>query len=360
MSTLGAEIAAQRLMAPFFGSSTVIWANTIAVVLLALSVGYWLGGRLADRRPEPRALNGLVLLGQRAAGDRAVHRASVPVVERERVRRPVGGRVHGLAVRDARAGGGAAAAARRGLAVGDAAEAGVGRGVGRRRRAAVRALDGRLAGGRVLRVAVGDRGDRDAAHVPRARRGAGAGLAACGLGGRFVARAGWCCSPRSRCRWARPSPPSDGRVLYETETPYQYARVVEEADGTRKLELNEGQAIHSLWRPGTVLTGGYWDGFLVLPFATGLRAPAGADRGARAPRAGRSRGRTRTTSRTRASTPSTSTRSCSRSGAATSGWRRGRSCASSPRTRGRSCARPTSATTRSSSTPTASPTSRSI
>ena len=36
MSTLGAEIAAQRLMAPFFGSSTVIWANTIAVVLLAL------------------------------------------------------------------------------------------------------------------------------------------------------------------------------------------------------------------------------------------------------------------------------------------------------------------------------------
>src|SRR5215210_788693 len=63
MSTLGAEIAAQRLMAPFFGSSTVIWANTIAVVLLALSVGYWLGGRLADRRPDVRALSGLVLLG---------------------------------------------------------------------------------------------------------------------------------------------------------------------------------------------------------------------------------------------------------------------------------------------------------
>ena len=63
ISTLGAEIAAQRLMAPFFGSSTVIWANTIAIVLLALSVGYWLGGQLADRRPETRALCGLVLLG---------------------------------------------------------------------------------------------------------------------------------------------------------------------------------------------------------------------------------------------------------------------------------------------------------
>ena len=52
MSTLGAEIAAARLMAPFFGSSTIIWANTIAVVLLALSAGYKLGGVLADRRPD--------------------------------------------------------------------------------------------------------------------------------------------------------------------------------------------------------------------------------------------------------------------------------------------------------------------
>ena len=69
-------------------------------------------------------------------------------------------------------------------------------------------------------------------------------------------------------------PAERGRVLFEAETPYQYARVVEEPDGSRRLELNEGQAIHSLWRPGTVLTGGYWDGFLVLPFATGSgRAP---------------------------------------------------------------------------------------
>ena len=39
-STLGAEIAAARLMAPFFGASTIVWANTIAVVLVALSIGY--------------------------------------------------------------------------------------------------------------------------------------------------------------------------------------------------------------------------------------------------------------------------------------------------------------------------------
>src|ERR671923_35634 len=50
-ASLGAEIAAARLLAPWFGASTIIWANTIATVLVALSAGYWLGGRLADRDP---------------------------------------------------------------------------------------------------------------------------------------------------------------------------------------------------------------------------------------------------------------------------------------------------------------------
>jgi hypothetical protein len=60
-ASLGAEIAAARLVAPSFGASTVIWANTIATVLLALSLGYWLGGLLADRRPDPVGLARLVL-----------------------------------------------------------------------------------------------------------------------------------------------------------------------------------------------------------------------------------------------------------------------------------------------------------
>jgi spermidine synthase len=58
-----------------------------------------------------------------------------------------------------------------------------------------------------------------------------------------------------------------GRVLYEAETTQEYARVVERPDGTRVLELNEGQAVHSLYRPGSYLTGDYWDGHLVLPLA---------------------------------------------------------------------------------------------
>lgn len=63
------------------------------------------------------------------------------------------------------------------------------------------------------------------------------------------------------------------RVLYEAETAHQYARVVERADGSRALELNEGQAVHSLWRPGSYLTGDYWDGHLVLRAAARRQPP---------------------------------------------------------------------------------------
>jgi spermidine synthase len=65
---------------------------------------------------------------------------------------------------------------------------------------------------------------------------------------------------------------ADGRVIWEKETDYQYARVVQSPDGERRLELNEGLATHSLYRPGSYLTDNYWDEFLVLPLASG-RAP---------------------------------------------------------------------------------------
>ncbi|HYF28696.1 MAG TPA: fused MFS/spermidine synthase, partial [Baekduia sp.] len=62
-ATLGSEIAAARLLAPWFGSSTIVWANTIATVLVALSIGYWIGGRWADRDPTLRGLARVVVVG---------------------------------------------------------------------------------------------------------------------------------------------------------------------------------------------------------------------------------------------------------------------------------------------------------
>src|SRR5205807_9556487 len=61
-ASLGAEISAARLLAPYFGASTIIWANTIATVLVALAAGYWLGGKLADRRADLRGLCAIVMV----------------------------------------------------------------------------------------------------------------------------------------------------------------------------------------------------------------------------------------------------------------------------------------------------------
>jgi spermidine synthase len=54
-------------------------------------------------------------------------------------------------------------------------------------------------------------------------------------------------------------------VLFEGESPYQFIQVVQKSDGTRVLHLNEGWAEHSVWRADSVLTGGYWDQFLLAP-----------------------------------------------------------------------------------------------
>ena len=50
---LGVEIAASRVLAPFFGNSLFVWGALIGVVLTGLAIGYWAGGALADRLPAP-------------------------------------------------------------------------------------------------------------------------------------------------------------------------------------------------------------------------------------------------------------------------------------------------------------------
>ncbi|HEU0164339.1 MAG TPA: fused MFS/spermidine synthase, partial [Thermomicrobiales bacterium] len=53
MTSVGTETSAARLLAPFFGESTLIWANIIGFTLTFLALGYWIGGRVADRYPRP-------------------------------------------------------------------------------------------------------------------------------------------------------------------------------------------------------------------------------------------------------------------------------------------------------------------
>jgi spermidine synthase len=76
---LGMEIAASRVLAPFFGNSLFVWGALIGVVLAGLAVGYWAGGWLADRLPTPALLAGV--MGAGALAVLAIPALDEPILE---------------------------------------------------------------------------------------------------------------------------------------------------------------------------------------------------------------------------------------------------------------------------------------
>jgi spermidine synthase len=270
-SSLGVEIAAARLLAPYFGASTVVWANTIGVVLVALSVGYWFGGRYADRHPHLRGLCLLVLLA-------AVLIALVPFAARPFLGFSVdafdtvsvggfAGSLFGVlilvAVPVTLLGAAAPWAVR--LAVGEVGNSG--EVVGRLYAISTAgSLLGTMLSALLLIPLLGTQRTFLVFAVALAL------VAMIGVGARAVivplGLLAVLAAPVGTIKGD-----ADGRVLFEAETTHQYARVIERDDGTRVLELNEGQAVHSLYRPGSYLTGDYWDGHLVLPTAAAARPP---------------------------------------------------------------------------------------
>jgi spermidine synthase len=271
VATLGAEIAAARLLAPFFGASTIVWANTIATVLVALSIGYWLGGRIGDRYPTRAALARWVLGASLLV-------ALVPLVARPFLRVSVAafdsidlGAAAGSLV------GVLALVAVPVLVLGAVAPWAI-------RLRVERVEDAGRTAGRLYAIStVGSLlGTFLAALLAIPLIGTQRTFIACAL---LLALAASVVLPRRylivpaavAALLALPvgttKQASGGRVVEERETEYQYARVVEQPDGERWLELNEGQAIHSIYRSDTVLTGNVWDGYLALPFSVLGRPP---------------------------------------------------------------------------------------
>ena len=261
IGSLATEIAASRLLAPYFGSSTIVWANLIGLVLASLAIGYWLGGWIADRRPEPRLLGTIVVLS-------GVYLAAVTFVSRplldftiEGLDETSAGAVIGsffavlllFAPTVILLGTVSPFAIR--LAIHDVTSAGetAGRFYAL---STVGSLVGTFATALVLIPLIG---------TQRTLLLTAAVLAATGsilLGRRSlavaVALAVLLVIPPGALK------ASPGLVDEETSL-YQYVQVVEKPDGRRQLFLNEGVAVHSLWYPNSVLTGGIWDTFLALP-----------------------------------------------------------------------------------------------
>ncbi|GGU22865.1 spermidine synthase [Nocardioides albus] len=278
--TLGSEMAAARLLAPWFGDSTIVWANTIATVLVALAIGYSVGGRLADRNPNPSSLAKIVLFAALLLAAvpfvakpflplavRAVEQLSIATFAGSLV--GVGvllafplfllGMVSPYAVR---------------LSVESVEDSG--HAAGRLYAiSTIGSLVGTFAASLFLIPVVGTQRTflifaflialATIPHLVR-RDSVKSALPAVLVP---IVILGLTALPTGSVKTVTSN---GGEVIWEKETEYQYARVVEYDDGSRFLELNEGHAVHSVYNEGEWLTGAYWDEMLSLSYA-GAEAP---------------------------------------------------------------------------------------
>ena len=261
IGALATEITASRLLAPYFGSSTIVWANLIGIVLAALAVGYWLGGRLADSRPQAALLGFVVLVAALLVA--AIPFAAKPFLDLtvEGLDTVSAGAVIGsfLAV--------ALLCAPPVVLLGMVSPFAI-------RLAVVGIETAGAVAGRLY--ALSTAGSLLGTFLPALVL-----IPAIGTQRTFLVVAALLAVSSCFLLGARYAivalalgalvliPPGTvkGRegLIHEETSFQQYIRVKEEPDGRRLLSLNEGIAVHSVWRPDSVLTGGVWDAFLAIP-----------------------------------------------------------------------------------------------
>ena len=278
MTSLAAEFGASRLLGNVFGTSNPVWAAIIGLILIYLTVGYFLGGRWADRSPHPRTMFwilawaaftlGIVpyiagpVLGMAAnAFDNLqigiLAGTFVGVLVLFTVPVTLMGMISPFAIR---------------LSMQDAGHAGNTAGtiygvstigsfigsflptlvliptIGTTRTFLAFSLTLLLVALIGLGLSAGRKAVLPALIMPVLLI-----LLALIAGGGSIKR-------------------STGQI-YETESAYNYIQVLQ-INGTRYLRLNDGQGFHSEYNPGTLMYGGPWQQFLVAPFFYVQRRPA--------------------------------------------------------------------------------------
>jgi predicted membrane-bound spermidine synthase len=279
--TLGVELSVARLLDPVLGNSQLVWAAIIGMVLLSLAVGGWLGGALADRFPQRRALDVTMTLA--ALGVALIPTLSAPILRL--AARGLDYFAADLLVSSLVAllllvspplillGGVSPWAVR--LAVRDPSRAGQ--------------ISGRL-------YALGTAGSLVGAFLPVLWLIPAYGtrwsffllalflLVVVALGSvhqahrlftwlslLVVLALAWWSQPGASIRGAWDDG-RDGLILYEDESFYNYI-AVRQWGSERHLKLNDGVGIHSVHHPDTLLSLGIWDYFLLAPlFSADWRA----------------------------------------------------------------------------------------
>jgi spermidine synthase len=270
MTTLALELTASRLLGSVFGTSNLVWASIIGLILIYLAAGYFIGGRWADRSPFPKTMYSILAWGAFAAGlvplaARPVLRLAADAFDSLAIGVLAGsfaavlilfilpvtllGTISPFAIR---------------LAIEDPQQAG--------------RVSGRI-------YAVSTLGSFVGTFLPVLVFIPLVGttmtfivfselLLLVALGGLWLS-SGWrralvliwmpiLLAVLALIFARQPIKSSTGQI-FEAESAYNYIQVLEE-NGYRKLRLNEGQGVHSAWHPTILDYHGPWEQFLAAPF----------------------------------------------------------------------------------------------
>jgi spermidine synthase len=274
MTVLAIELSASRLLGNVFGTSNIVWANIIGLILIYLTAGYFIGGRWADRSPQQKTLYQIICWGAFLSGVVPLLARPVLFVAAEAVYDLDAGVALGsfigvlllFSIPITLLGCVSPFAIR--LAITDIEQVGATAG----RLYAISTLGSILGTFAPVLFLIPEAGTASTFLIF-----AGI-LLVIGFGGLLMA------DPHAALRlvWMPPvlillaviilnrteRPVPEGfTLLYAKDSAYNYIQIVEEdSTGNRYLWLNEGQGIHSQWHPTQIYYRRTWDFFLAAPY----------------------------------------------------------------------------------------------